>query len=415
ILETRPRFVTEALQQSGPFGGGALPNNFWLCDLRLGMLQLLAAQPQDASFAVAGVSDRFVVRGNPYFSPDGAFIAWMEDRTGTDDPALVIHSLASAEANTSQPDLPDLCCVPRPWPLFWGASGLWLYGTVFEDTVENSRAVLLRVSETGDVLQEIALASEPTTVLAALNGEVEAIVLLYSGTNPPYFLLVDPGAGEVYGITPGTQGYLELYNPLDPHGVSLIAVPDQGQIAWVVMAAWQRQYGEHGESLIFHTRGLLSGARQFAPGPQGQLLLWQGRILYWGPGGYLNPAALEQPAREGDVALFWGPRAWRITRPRDPIVLADISPDAITCEGFIVSRLQPYAYGRVIDSTANNLRETPTITGALIGQIPPGGEFYVWEGPVCADGFAWWQVGYQGLTGWMVEGQGDTYWLAPGD
>ena len=62
---------------------------------------------------------------------------------------------------------------------------------------------------------------------------------------------------------------------------------------------------------------------------------------------------------------------------------------------------------------ANNLRAQPDPNAAVIGTIPAGGAFTVTAGAVCAGGFAWWQVDYQGTTGWTAEGQGDTYWLAP--
>ena len=322
LLETRPRMVTEAIEQLGPVGGGALPNNFWRCDLRVGMLHALAQQPPDASFAAANVPDRFAVRGNPHFSPDSASIAWMEDRTGFDDSFLVIYDLASGQITESQPDLFPLCCVPRSWSLFWGEAGIWLYGSVFEGDVDSGWAVLVHMSESGDVLDEIVLESEPTTVVAALDGEVARMVLIYSGSNPPNLLLVDPATNEVFGITPGTQGYLELYNPLDPGGLSLIAVPDDDQIAWVVVDEGRIQYQPDGAPVFFVTDGLVSGARQFAPSPGGQLLLWQGMILYGEDGEFLNPDALLGPVRDSRVSVFWGPRAWRIARPRDPISLA---------------------------------------------------------------------------------------------
>jgi TolB protein len=42
-----------------------------------------------------------------------------------------------------------------------------------------------------------------------------------------------------------------------------------------------------------------------------------------------------------------------------------------------------------------------------------GQVFDVLEGPVCADGYAWWKIDLEGLVGWAVEGQPREYWLEP--
>jgi hypothetical protein len=61
----------------------------------------------------------------------------------------------------------------------------------------------------------------------------------------------------------------------------------------------------------------------------------------------------------------------------------------------------------------NNLRAEATTSSEKIGQIPAGAEFAVLEGPVCADGLAYWRVEYSGQLGWTAEGSGDTYWAEP--
>ncbi|MDL1899665.1 SH3 domain-containing protein [Anaerolineae bacterium CFX9] len=84
------------------------------------------------------------------------------------------------------------------------------------------------------------------------------------------------------------------------------------------------------------------------------------------------------------------------------------------CPGAPLPRLWVGGQGSVTPGSANNVRETPTTSGNLLGQLPGGTRFTVLEGPVCADGYNWWRVSSDTLIGWTVEGRGSDYFLAPG-
>ncbi|MBC8170782.1 MAG: SH3 domain-containing protein [Anaerolineae bacterium] len=95
------------------------------------------------------------------------------------------------------------------------------------------------------------------------------------------------------------------------------------------------------------------------------------------------------------------------------LVFPDDSP-ALICEGSLPPRLAAGGSGQVIpDQGANRLRSEPSLNGEVVGEIPAGASFTVLSEPVCADGYLWWQVDYNGLIGWTAEGEGDTYWLQP--
>ncbi|MBN1963178.1 MAG: hypothetical protein JW910_00925, partial [Anaerolineae bacterium] len=124
---------------------------------------------------------------------------------------------------------------------------------------------------------------------------------------------------------------------------------------------------------------------------------------------YQDGALQVQPgteAPEGALydAVVWGAVQWML-----PVGTVDY-----TCDPALPPRLTVDGAGRVLPGGPNNLRDS--VGGALTGQIPAGGSFLVLDGPVCDEGVAWWQVGFEGnpdLFGWTVEGVGGDYFVEP--
>lgn len=83
------------------------------------------------------------------------------------------------------------------------------------------------------------------------------------------------------------------------------------------------------------------------------------------------------------------------------------------CPGAPLPQLMIGMSARVLPGDANNVRDTPSRSGELVGTIPGGEIFDVLDGPVCADGLNWWQVDYESVNGWTVEGSGSEYWVEP--
>lgn len=60
----------------------------------------------------------------------------------------------------------------------------------------------------------------------------------------------------------------------------------------------------------------------------------------------------------------------------------------------------------------NKVRKEPNRSSELIGQVQPGENVLIVDGPACADGYAWWFIhDLAGLEGWTVEGDAEGYWL----
>ncbi|RMF81442.1 MAG: hypothetical protein D6737_04940 [Chloroflexi bacterium] len=177
--------------------------------------------------------------------------------------------------------------------------------------------------------------------------------------------------------------------------------------------------------------------------PAGQALayLQDGEVYIWREG---TITQLDAATQLGTVeSIYWGPTRWRTRPALDPINLpaapvtitaetpspqttpqlvnavapsaATVTPvlTGVTCPGFLPSRVAVGQQARVTPGTPNRLRNGPTTASDTIGTIPGGSIFTVIDGPVCAEGFAWWRINYSGTVGWTAEGGGNEYWIEP--
>lgn len=69
------------------------------------------------------------------------------------------------------------------------------------------------------------------------------------------------------------------------------------------------------------------------------------------------------------------------------------------------------SFAQVTNGVSNNVRNSPSLEGELLGRIPGGSLVTVLEGPICASGYQWWNVRYQDLSGWTVDGADGEYYL----
>lgn len=91
--------------------------------------------------------------------------------------------------------------------------------------------------------------------------------------------------------------------------------------------------------------------------------------------------------------------------------IATAAQDTSSCA--LAPRLAIGTQGRVLPGDPNNVRDSASRGGAMVGAIAGGAIFDVLDGPVCADNMYWWQVTDGTITGWTVEGAQGEYWVAP--
>ncbi len=84
--------------------------------------------------------------------------------------------------------------------------------------------------------------------------------------------------------------------------------------------------------------------------------------------------------------------------------------------GGVASRLVAGELARVSVDPGQTLRlrSAPGLSAATSARLNRGEILIVVEGPVCADGYPWWQLQTaEGLPGWAAEGSGSAYFLEP--
>lgn len=175
--------------------------------------------------------------------------------------------------------------------------------------------------------------------------------------------------------------------------------------------------------------GICNLSPHLAVGIQGRVLPGEPNTLRSEPNAYATaigqiPAGGIFTVLEGPICSVEGWHFWRVqygsqvgwTAEGNTVTywLEPLGYPGTTCNP--APRLQIAGNGRVLPGDPNVLRNMPG-TGAsssVIGQIPGGGVFTVFDGPQCGnDGRYWWYVSYNGTLGWTAEGEGGTYWVEP--
>ncbi len=119
------------------------------------------------------------------------------------------------------------------------------------------------------------------------------------------------------------------------------------------------------------------------------------------------------PAEERAKLPSWGSEPDVSSAPPD-LVAAEV--EIASCGGNILpsrllagdtARLRPFP------ATAINLRDNAGLGAAQVDRIQPGTTMTILSGPECVDGYAWYNVDYEGTVGWTAESNAGEYWLEP--
>ncbi|HLU10520.1 MAG TPA: hypothetical protein VK003_12705, partial [Oceanobacillus sp.] len=71
-----------------------------------------------------------------------------------------------------------------------------------------------------------------------------------------------------------------------------------------------------------------------------------------------------------------------------------------------------FAPGTVVVLTPGvNVRNLPSLSGAVVNYYVEATVLTITDGPICADGYNWWRVQGAGNPGWVIEGRPGRYFL----
>lgn len=405
LVQTQPLIVVDALQRMGGIGGAPLPNNYWLCDQRTGSARPLAMQPDGANFFVKNVADRVSVYAPPVFSPDGTAIYWTAYRSYDPNPDwLISYNIASSQRTEMPLALLPAYGVPRPIRLAVTAQALWFWGSfVLSENPFEAETMILQTDFAGTLQQQYPqdILLEPQDVLRVNDAGVDKLLLIYADGTRERLILFNPETGSA---APLALGSIRVTGA--DSGLALVpTLAEDDRIIWTLQQDGAALATSSGQALSLQTDTLLDLAQLASTGSDSRVLDALAGLLDSTANSLSDPFAtlLDSPANRR--FLLWGARTWQIDQA--------VAAAAFACPDFIESRLMIGQEGRVMDSTPNRIRSEPALNGTYLGQIEGGDSFLVLDGPVCADGYAWWQVEYGSLTGWTVEGQGSEYWLEP--
>jgi len=98
-----------------------------------------------------------------------------------------------------------------------------------------------------------------------------------------------------------------------------------------------------------------------------------------------------------------------------PTTMPTATVTAAPCPGAPPSILSVGIRAYVVPGEANRLRPSAgnSTSDPIIGLIQAGEEVVIVGGPICTDGYRWWQVEFRSELGWTADGEGDEYWIRP--
>lgn len=396
LIVTLPNIVSEALATVGSVGDTPFGLNLWLCDTATDELErIFAVEGGDAAFDTQ-LPPSSQVQSSPVWSPDGRRIAWSILDLESEQVSLVFYDRVSTTLNTIPIDIVTGFSFPAPPFLYWVDETIFFVMPTLNDETFVQEDYLYTYDLASGAL------SEP--LLISSGGEFDDFILdsfpIDTADDGIYLAQrLFEGGWTLLNVTTGEESAMDglpaLFSVNAPDGwATLMDIDEEYNYNWQIIPI--------GRVLNGYPRS------RIAISPDGLAVAYADNTLnVRSEGGVIQVENSDGFGDDSSAAVIWGADEWRVV---DEAAIVELPLP--TCDGTLESRLRPGDDG-FVRSIANNVRDAPSVSAARIGQINGSQEFTVLDGPVCADGFAWYQIQWDEFSGWTAEASDIGYWLAP--
>ncbi len=403
FLSTSPEFIAQVNAGTAAQSDGTPPGNIWVMDIARESLTLIADR--------SGASTAGYLRSLPAWSPDSRKLAWLEldpGAHGVNAAALKLHDIAANATSLLAANV-DIgaqgSSVDMPTPR-WGPGGIAMlrldHQALFIDFYDSTTGALtsydLQLNESGDnAVRDFVWVDHLGSSLVALQiQDYWEIINPHDGTR---LRLSDPPRLKNRAISGAMQ--------LIP--ASVANADGDWDIHWYATTGANLQYSGYVSPRV---------NSNFLPAlsPTGTAMAWHGGdgVEHWRISMTEGNRALASAVGHGrefpipePVSVAWAPTEWVTTGSvaGAPVLLSA----SVNCG--LLPLLNAGQMAIVGPDLTLSLRNEATTSGELLGSLEDGTVVAIDQGPVCADGYNWYAVSNDDISGWTAEGANGDYWL----
>ncbi len=402
-LSTSPEFIAQFKAGIAGQSAGAAPANLWVMDIATENQSLIADQ--------SGASTTGTLRSLPAWSPDGRKLAWLEldaGAQGDNAAALKLRDIATNTTSLLAANV-DLgaqgSSVDMP-TLRWGLGGIAMLRRDhqaqlidFYDSASgafSSYDLQLNINSDNLVRDFVWVDHLGSSLVALQIQDYWEIINPYDGTR---LRLSDPPRLKNRLITGAMQ--------LIPASVANAA--GDWDIHWYATTGANLQYSGYVSPRV-------NNNSLPALSPNGTEMAWHSGagVEHWRISMAEGNRALSSASGHGrqfpipePVSVVWAPTEWVTTGSvaGAPVLLSS----SVNCG--LLPLLSAGQKAIVGPDLTLSLRNEAKTSGELLGSLAGGTVVAIDEGPVCADGYNWYAVSNDDISGWTAEGASGDYWL----